>query len=145
MLNTFSQLASRFNDSQHLATVFSLRAVDRAKGCSLIRTEAGRADLPRRLGTLLRHECKLTILVLLRLVIIFAARDHHVSRRSQLTLKGIRTRRHRCIEISIARAFEAQFECREVEHCAILAKSSEAQQATVGVVTVPRETALPFA
>ena len=109
MLGTFSLLASRCNCSRCLATVFCLRAFDSARGCSLVLAEAGRPGLPRVLGTLLTHERKLTVVVLLRFSIILAARDHHVSSRSQLPLKAIRTGRERPAQVVIAGASEVHF------------------------------------
>ena len=65
MVRNFSLLASALAGSHYLASVFSLRAFDRARGLSLVMAEAGRPGFPRMLGTLLRHERKLAVVVLL--------------------------------------------------------------------------------
>ena len=128
MLGTFSLLASRSTCSRYLATVFSLRAFDRARGCSLIWTEAGRPGLPRVLGTLLNDERKFTVVLLLRFVIVFAARDHHVSRRCQLTLEAVRTGRERPAQIVIAGASEVHLHRAKIDDRLILTECRKPQE-----------------
>ena len=79
MLEYVSLLASRLNRSYCLTSVFSLRAFDRARSFSLVPAEAGGSGHLRLLGPLPRHQRELSIAMLRRFVVIFAARNHHVS------------------------------------------------------------------
>ena len=90
--------------------------------------EAGRPGFPRMLGTLLRHERKLAIVVLLRLVIVLAARDYHVSGRGEFALKAVRTKRERPVEIVISRANEVHLHRTEVDDRFVLTECREPKE-----------------
>ena len=79
-------------------------------------------DLPRMLGTLPRHKRQLAIVVLLRLVIVLTARDHHVSGRGEFALEAVRTRRKRHVEVVISGASEVHLHRTEVDDRSVLAE-----------------------
>ena len=94
-MGAFSLLASRLPCSLFLVPDFSLLASVRAKWSSLEVSEAGRTCLPGLSFSLPRHERELTFASLRRLIVVLAARDHHVPGRSELALEAVRTRRER--------------------------------------------------
>ena len=127
-METFGLLASRFPCSRYLAPAFSLLASVRARCLSLVMVKAGRPDPPRVLGTLPRHKRQLAIVVLLRLVIVLTARDHHVSGRGEFTLEAIRTKRKRLIEVVISGASEVHLHRTEVDDRFVLAECREPKE-----------------
>jgi len=82
--------------------------------------KAGRTGLPGLSLTLPRHERELTFAPLRRLVVVLAARNHHVPGRSELALEAVRAWRERLVEIIIPRASEVHRKCAEVDDCLVL-------------------------
>ena len=80
------------------------------------------------LGTLLRHERKLAVVVLLRLVIVLAARDYHVSGRGEFALKAVRSRRERPLKIVVSGASEVHLHRTEVDDRFVLTECRQPKE-----------------
>ena len=107
-MGTFRLLASRSTCSLCLVPDFSLLASVRAKCSSLVMGKAGRTGLPGVSFTLPGHERKLAFALLLRLIVVLAARDHHVPSRGQFALVAIRAKRSAQIVITGAHEVHLQ-------------------------------------
>ena len=87
--------------------------------------KAGRVGLPGVLVTLPRHKRQLACTVLLRLVVVLAARDHHMPGRGELALEAVRTGRERLVEVVISRTSEVHLHRTEVDDRFVLAECRE--------------------
>ena len=90
--------------------------------------EAGRTGLPGLSLTLPRYERELTFAPLRRLIVVLAARDHHVPGRSELALEAVRTGRERLVEVVIPRASEVHLHGAKVDDRLILAKCRQPEE-----------------
>ena len=134
-MGAFSLLAFRLSSPLFLVPDFSLLASVRTKWSSLEVGEAGRTGLPGLSFPLPRHKCELTFAPLRRLIVVFAARDHHVPRRGELALKTVRARRERLVEVIVPGASEVHRQGAEVDDCLVLAEccqSKETRKVAVG-------------
>ena len=134
-MGAFSLLAFRLSSPLFLVPDFSLLASVRTKWSSLEVGEAGRTGLPGLSFPLPRHKCELTFAPLRRLIVVFAARDHHVPRRGELALKTVRARRERLVEVIVPGASEVHRQGAEVDDCLVLTECcqpKEAREITVG-------------
>ena len=90
--------------------------------------KAGRVDLPGVFVTLPRHKRQLAFTVLLRLVVVLAARDHHMPGRGELALEAVRTGRKRLVEVVISGTSEVHLHRTEVDDRFVLTECREPKE-----------------
>ena len=127
-MGTFGLLAFRSTCSLSLVPDFSLLASVRAKCSSLVMGKAGRTGLPGVSFTLPGHERKLAFALLLRLIVVLAARDHHVPGRGELALEAVRTGRKRLVEVVISRTSEVHLHRAEVDDRLVLTEGRQPEE-----------------
>ena len=127
-MGTFGLLAFRSTCSLCLAPDFSLLASVRTKWSSLEVGEAGRTGLPGLSFPLPRHKCELTFAPLRRLIVVLAARDHHVPGRGELALEAVRTGRKRLVEVVITGTSEVHLHRTEVDDRFVLTECREPKE-----------------
>ena len=127
-VGTFGLLAFRSTCSLCLVPDFSLLASVRARCPSLVMGKAGRTGLPGVSFTLPGHERKLAFAPLRRLIVVLAARDHHVPGRSELALEAVRAGRKRLVEVVIPKASEVHLHGAEVDDRLVLAECRQPEE-----------------